>query len=480
MSIKQVAFSGIRWSTLAKGVTGVGAIIQLYILVRFIDTTDFGLMAMVNVFLFFMFHFLDFGVNSAIVHKEKIDLKQLSSLYWLTVIIGFVLALFFFLISPLIAWFYKEPRLIELIQLLSSVFIINALGNHFKTLMLKHLKFNQLALVEIACFLIGFSTSVFLAINGYGVYSLVFGMLAKSLTEALFSLFFGLKIYRPSFVFEFSEIRFFLNFGLYQMGERILNFFNQQADVLLIGKILGPDILGAYDVIKRFLLRPSALINPIITGVTFPIMAQVQKEDKQLGAIYLKQLNYICSLNFPIYLLLFFNSALIIELMFGTDWIIYDWVFKLYILVAMSYSTGSPVGTLILAKGRAEMGFYWNLVLVFVIPTAIYLGTYWGLEGIVYALLITQLFLIIPNYYFLVKPLIPVKTSVYFWKMVQPALIAIAAVGAGSLLGNAIIDLPLAQLAAVGIISVFFYAVLSWLFNKHFFTDLKNLVINEG
>ena len=72
MTIRQRAYTGLRWNGLSKGLVALGGLIQLYLLIRYLDPADFGLMAMVNVSLAFTYNFLDFGVNNAIVHKTDV------------------------------------------------------------------------------------------------------------------------------------------------------------------------------------------------------------------------------------------------------------------------------------------------------------------------------------------------------------------------------------------------------------------------
>lgn len=480
MNIRQQTFSGIRWSFLSKGISAVGSLIQLYILVRYIDPDDFGLMAMVNVSVFFTMNFLDFGINSAIIHKEKITSSQLSTLYWFSILVGSVLTFLLFFSSYLIASFYNDLRLVALIKTLSLILVIGSIGNIFKVLLTKELFFNSIARIEIISFLGGFFITIFFALQGEGVWALIYGTITKTIIENVMAVFLGRQLFLPKRIFDFKEIGFFIRFGLFQQGERLINFFNQQFDVIIIGKLLGPELLGFYDVIKRFLLRPFALINPMITGVLFPVMSKVQNDDNLVKTIYLRQLNYICSINFPIYILMLLNAEAIIELMFGKAWLTYAWVFKVYILVVMSYCTGNPVGTLLLAKGKADWGFYWNLVIVFIMIPSIFFGTFWMLSGVVIGLLLMQGLLIGPNYYFLVKPLIATKLGEYFSNMLFPLFLSILAVGTSTLIIQPMIESLILQLTLITSLTGLLYLILSWKFNSSFIIDLKELLQNES
>ncbi len=174
-------------------------------------------------------------------------------------------------------------------------------------------------------------------------------------------MFKGLKEYKPSFVFKVGKIKEFLSFGAYQMGEKSINYFNSQVDTILIGKLLGMEALGIYSIAKQLIMRPAQVINPIITKVTFPTMAKVQEDTERLKKIYLKTMNYLSSINFPIYAFLFVMAPDLVPLIFGDKW--YEAIVIVQILSI--YGAIRSTGSLLLAN----WGFYWNLGLFFYIKS---------------------------------------------------------------------------------------------------------------
>jgi len=275
--LKKQAKGGIKWTALSSGVRTILQLVQLIILARFLSAEDFGLVAIVMVVIGFSQLFMDMGISNAIIHKQNITDIQLSSLYWLNIFSGMVLTLIVFLIAPVVATFYNEEAIIPLLRLLSLSFLINSIGNQYRVLLKKELKFNVLAKVEVFAGVGAFLFAVTLAIQGFGAYSLVYATLVNVIISNIILLAIGLKSHRPTILYQHNEIKSFLTFGLYQMGQNSIVYFNNQFDVILIGKLLGTEALGVYSLTKQLVMRPSQIINPIVTNVTFPIMAKIQE-----------------------------------------------------------------------------------------------------------------------------------------------------------------------------------------------------------
>ncbi len=424
MSYRHTAINGVKWTSIASVITSVIKLVQFAVLAHYLSKSDFGLMAIVGMVVGFSALFIDFGINAAIVHKQDITKAQLSSLYWLNIAVSIILFALLFALAPLVASFYDEPALIPIIRILASTFIIAGIGNQFAVLLQKELKFKALAFINIISVFVGFGLAIYLAMQGYGVYSLVYATLVTYGINALLNVYKGWAIHHPDFSFSFQEIKSMLSFGFFQMGERSVNYLNAQFDVLLIGKLFGTEVLGVYSVAKNISSKPYQIINPIINKVTFPIMSKIQNETSRLRKLFLNVINYLCSVNFPIYVLVIFLAEDIIVNLFGAKWV--DAIILLQLLAAyrMFTSFGNPIGSLLLAKGRADLGFYWNLALFIFIPFIIYGGSHWGLVGVASSLLLLQVLLMYPAWYFLVNELSDITFLEYAYTIGKPFFIA--------------------------------------------------------
>lgn len=472
MSLKGKTFLGIKWTATSAIAGSVLQLLQVAILARILTPKDFGLMALVMVVIGFSQAFLDMGVSNAIIYKQEISNRQFSSLYWLNVLSGAVIFFILMVLAPFVASFYSEPELTGLVRLVAVTFLIQPFGQQFMILLQKELSFDQIARVEILNKVITLIITVILALNGLGVYSLAFGAIVSVLVSTGQYLFIGSKFYKPAFILEFREIKEFLYFGLYQTGERTINYFNFQVDVLLIGKLAGTTELGIYNIAKQIIMQPGSVLNPIITRVTFPAMAKIQEQTGKLKDVYLKQINYLSSVNFPVYAAMFVFSEEIIQILFGPKWQGAVIILKILSVWGAVRSIGNPMGSLLLAKGKANWGFWWNLGLFFYAPVAVCLGSLWNLTGISFALVLMQASLIIPGWFFLVKKLCGAGFTEYHKQIMLPALISAAS---GFLVYLALIFVPNAavRLIAGTVLGLVLVALMNYKFNTGFMKDLS-------
>lgn len=472
--LKKQARGGVKWTVLSTGVRSILQIIQLIILARFLSAEDFGLVAIVMVVIGFSQLFMDMGISNAIIHKQNITEIQLSSLYWLNILSGAVLTIIVFLIAPIVSTFYNEVAIIPLLQLLSFSFLVNAMGNQYRVLLRKELKFNTLAKVEVAAAVGAFVSAVTLAVQGFGAYSLVYATLVNVIISNSILLIIGIKTHKPKMVYQHKEITGFLTFGLYQMGQNSIVYFNNQFDVILIGKLLGTEALGIYSLTKQLVMRPSQVINPIITGVTFPIMAKIQDDLIRLKSVYLKIINYLSSINFPIYILMAVLASSLVPLLLGEKWIDAIELFQVLSIYALIRSTTSPAGSLLLSRGRADIGFWWSIGEFSLMPIIIYIGSHWGIIGVSMGLLAFQALMLLPNWYFIVKKMCNAYFVEYFYMQLQPLMAALLSVGITYLLMNKFELTYLMNIILYTVISMGIYLAFSYWLNKDFVNEIKN------
>ncbi len=476
MSIKKQAISGIKWTSLSSVFNLIIQLTQLAILAHILSPKDFGLMAIVVVVIGLSRIFMDAGISNAIIYKQAITNKQLSTLYWLNILAGILIFLLIVLFSPLIAKFYKEPELVKLLVYTSLSFLIQPFGQQYMIILKKYLKFNIIAKFEIISRFFSFIIAVIFALLNFRVYALVLAHLSYVCLSSLLFFFQGLKYHKPLFYFNIKEIKDIINFGAFQIGERTINYINSQFDIILIGKLLGPETLGVYTIAKNLIMKPAQFINPVITNVTFPIMAQIQDNILKLKQIYLKTILYLSSVNFPIYIALAILAEPIILIFFGDKWIDAIIVLRILAFYGLIRSFGGPVGSLLLAKGRADLGFYWNLVLLLFIPLFIYSGSFYGITGIAFSLLILQFILIIPNWKFLINKIIKVKLYEYLKYILLPFYISLLSgivIYAVYLLFN---DIYLKLIIPL-IFMTLIYIFLSYVYNKMFTFEVFNSFI---
>nr|WP_319401196.1 MOP flippase family protein [uncultured Carboxylicivirga sp.] len=409
MTFKKQVVKGVKWTSIANLIIIICNVLKLSILTRLINKSDFGIIAIVNIFLGFVNLFVDMGISSAIFHKQEISKDQYSSLYWTNVAFSFVIYLGLVFLSPIISCFYEDDIYKEIIPIMGVSILFFAFGRQFKVIEEKKLSFKRIALVESTSAILGLVVAILLGINRYGVYSLVLSVLVQYLLSNLIYLYYGIINNRISFHYNYKETRSFLSIGIYQVGSQIINYFNRDFDVLIFGKVFGPDITGAYSLAKQLAMRPSQVINPIITKVATPALSKFQNDMNKLKDSYLKVINLIASINLPTYIILFVFSEQIIHVMYGSDYIVSAKYLKILSVIMFIRSIGNPIGSLIIAMGKTKLEFKWNLFVTFIVPVVLFFSSKINLDVTLFCLVTVRLLLFIPSWKFLILPLTGIK-----------------------------------------------------------------------
>ena len=475
MNLKQQTFSAVRWTTLAFLSKAVLQFLQVVILARLLTPEDFGLIALVVSIITFAQIFTDMGVSNAIIHRQYISHDELSSIYWLNVLSGITLTILLIVISPLIAGFYNVPSLGKALMLISLYFTITAIGQQVKVIAEKELRFSELARVEVFASIIGFIVSVTWAYISPSVFALIMGLLTTALITTV--LLWGniAKGWRPLIRLRFSEIRSFLKFGIYMMANNLVNTFNQQIDILIGARFLTPTSLGIYGLPRDLCLRLGLIINPIVTRVGFPVMAKVQDDKDKLKSVYLKTVRMTASINFPLYVGIAIFAPEVIRVIFGEKWQSAIPILRVLAIWGLVRASTNPVGSLIFALGKADLAFKWNLSLMFLIFPSIWIGTQYGNYGLAVSMLFVNLIFIVPSWLFLIRPLCNAGFFEYMNQLIIPLWISIVSVSFGYI-SVIYIESAAFRLEVSMVTSVFFYLLLSRLFNKIWYGAMKELI----
>jgi len=217
------------------------------------------------------------------------------------------------------------------------------------------------------------------------------------------------------------DLKGYVSFGIYQMGERSINYLNSNLDYLLIGSMLGASALGYYTLAYNLIIKPSSLINPVITKVAFPVFSLIQNETEKLRRAYIKVLKILATVNFPVMVGMAVVAPAATPVIFGEQWRPSIILIQILTIVGLLRSTGNPVGSLVLAKGRADLGFKWNLGLTVTQLPGLYLGVkLGGAVGAAIAFSVLMVLYSVFNYLILIRKLLGPCLHAYIQSMWPP------------------------------------------------------------
>lgn len=414
-SYKKEAVSGVKWTSLSSICIAGGSFVLILVLTNILDKKDFGLFALVNIVVGFSAEFVDIGISQAIVQKQEINKKQLSTLYWVNILLALLVFLVINVSKGLIGDFYEEDELPKLLGLVSFSFLFSGLSAQYQALLQKALRFKLMASLDIIAFIVYLSVTLSLAYFGYGVYALVWGTLARTGVKSMLLLITGLKTHIPRLYFNLKEVNYFLNFGSFRTGSFLVSFLNTQLDSILIGKFIGVGELGVYDVFKRIVQQPIRLLSPIIQKVTYPLMAKVHEDKQRISNMFIRILELLNLIRFPIFIGIALVAHEITNLFLGSDWNEHVLVLQVLAFVFLLSTIQSFVGISMLSSGKSNWNFYNNLALLPLNILVILIGSKHGILGISIGLLIKGLIIIYPRYKFILSKIF----NISFMKYIQ-------------------------------------------------------------
>lgn len=377
--LAQCFASGVKWTSVSTIISTFAKLIQVIVLTRFLSKSDFGVIGVALMCIGFSEIFLDLGISSGVMHVQNITKRQYSSLFWINVFTGVVVYLIFAGLSPLIAIYYKEDVLNKVLPLIFLIIIISSLFRLQRTIQFKEMRFKFIAITEISSNIIMLAFSVLFAILGWGVYSLVWSTVIFYLYLAIIYLSYSF-IYLKNISFHFSpkDLKPFLKIGVYQLGNSLVDTLSSEMDTIIIGRFFSMEILGVYTLCKQLANRIYGFINPIITKVLTPALASIQNDINQVRQKYMQVLYILAAVNIPIYVFVIYLSPQVLTILYGDQYAEY---YLVLILLCINYgmlSVGNPIGSLQVALGRTDLGFYWTIYRVFAYTIALSLGAMSG------------------------------------------------------------------------------------------------------
>jgi len=357
------------------------------ILARILAPDDYGLLAMATVVTGLAEVLRNFGLSKVIIQRKVVGEELLSSLFFVNVVIGCLLVVGLIGIGPVFSCVYADERVARLITALSLPLLFNALGQVYYSLLLRRMAFSRLALVDWINATVQGATSIGLALCGWGVWGLVWGIVAASAVRNLLLHFFCR--WRPRATFRWSEVRAVSGFAANAFGYSIVSYFTLNADSAIIGAVFGSELLGFYSLGYGTVLKLPLSLFAVLGHVLFPVFSRMQDNHGRLKATYLRALSGVMFLAFPAVLGLVVLAEPFVGVALGKKWLPIVPIICLLSPVAMLHPVDSLRPHILLSVGRADVLFRWEVVSGTLRILSLLAGVPWGLHGVLVAYVVT-------------------------------------------------------------------------------------------
>ena len=338
-------------------------------------------MAIAGVFIAFFSMVNEMGFGSAIVQRIDLTDSEMQSIFGFILFVSLILSLLLTLVSPLIASFYAEPILIPMLIALSIMFLLTGLAVVPRSLLLKKLKYKKIATIELISTLSGSLCTLIMALMGKGVWALVGGYLAIRLTLLISAHIIQPYIRLPRI--QFSGMAGIFTFSGQITLSRILWYiYTSAAASLIVGKILGSEILGYYGVGLMIASLPMEKVGGIINQVAFPAFSSIQDNPALAGEHLKKAVRILSLVAIPVFWGISAISNEIVHVFLGEKWLSAIFPLQIIALVVPLRMVRNLFNPVLTGLGRADLDLKNEIVGVIFMPIAFLIAANWGLIGI--------------------------------------------------------------------------------------------------
>jgi O-antigen/teichoic acid export membrane protein len=367
----------------AQGASFLLRVSSLMVLARLLSPKDFGLVGMVTAFTGVLTLFRDFGLSSAAVQRTTVTEEQISTLFWINILLGAVLGLITVSMAPAIAAFYREPQLFGVTSVLALGFLFNGAGVQHSALLQRQMRFTTLAVIGVISMIVGTAIAVGGAIAGYGYWSLV----AMSVTSPFIATvgFWFTAGWVPGAPHRRAGLRSMIRFGETLTLNGLVAYVAYNAEKVMIGRFWGADAIGIYGRAYQLVNIPTDNLNSAVGEVAFSALSRLQDDPLRLRRYFLKGFSLVLGLTLPITIACALFADDVVFVLLGPKWKDAAAIVRLLAPTIAIFAVINPLGWLIYSVGLVARGLKIALVFTPVMIAGCVAGLPYGPKGVAFA-----------------------------------------------------------------------------------------------
>jgi len=367
---------------------------SLMVLARLLDPKDFGLLGMVTAFTGVLGLFRDFGLSSATVQRTTITDQQMSTLFWVNLLLGALLGLVVLAMAPIIAAFYHEPQLFGVTAVLASGFLFNAAGIQHSALLQRQMRFTALAIISIVSSIVGIAIAIGGAEAGYGYWALTAMPVASPLISSI-----GVWLttgWVPGMPRRRAGIRSMLKFGGTLTLNCLVAYVAYNAEKVMIGRFWGADAIGIYGRAFQLVTFPTDNLNSAVGEVAFSALSRLQNDPIRFKSYFLKGFSFVLGLTLPITIACALFADDIVYCLLGPKWKDTAAIVRLLAPTIAIFAIVNPLGWFVYSLGLVARCLKIALVFAPFMITGYVIGLPYGPEGVAFAYSVVMTLWLVP------------------------------------------------------------------------------------
>lgn len=317
IDLRSATAGALRWAAGTKLIAQVIGWGLTLMVIRLLDPADYGLMAMTMAIVSLASFFTGFGFTASIVRSPVLESGHLAAILGMSIAINLVMFVAVFALAPLCTLYYTADVTDE-IRVASLTFLLAPWGSIHEAQLVRALDFRRRALVMEGAFVLGSMTSLALAYLGFGVWSLIGGILVGAVARATVFTALAPERHWPSF--RLSHVREQVSFGGRFMVQRLFWWLHVQIDVFVLGRLLPVAELGYYSVARTVASLPNNKLGQLMGPLPLAAFSKLQDRPKQLRNALRQALAMLLRLTIPSFVMLSATTPEIVAVVLGADW----------------------------------------------------------------------------------------------------------------------------------------------------------------
>jgi PST family polysaccharide transporter len=288
------------------------------VLARLLAPSDFGLFALATIGTGFISIFSGLGLGAALVLRHDLDRRGEGTVQSLLVLAGVAFALVLAALAPVLADLFREPRLTGVLLALAGVLAFSGVNWFYESLLQKELAFRARFVTQMIRTCVYAAVALALAATGSGVWALVGAQIAGHIANGI-----GLLVmtpYRVRFAWERALVRPILGTGIGFAAQDGAAFLQQNADYIVVGRVLPTAQLGFYSMAYRQAEMPYYAIADPVARVTFPSFSQMRHRGEDVMPSFLAGLRMVALASLPLGVILSAAAAPFTLGLLGEKW----------------------------------------------------------------------------------------------------------------------------------------------------------------
>jgi O-antigen/teichoic acid export membrane protein len=367
------------WALLREATNSLLVLPTSIILARLLSPAEFGIAAIAYVFLALGARLTQFGLNAALLRTKELRPELVSTVFVASLTLGGTAWAVLAMLAPAIAVFVRSEEAGHVIPVAGLSFLISAVAIVPNTLLSRDLRYRELAVCDWIGTVTNAVVSVGCAWSGFSYWSIVYGILAAEIAQALAKLHFARWV--PSLRFSFVAFRELISFGSGVYVKSLLDYAAHNIDNLIVGRMLGMSALGVYGKAYSLVSRMLARINLAGPSTSFRIFALIHEDHERFRRAYRKVVLAVTVLGYPILTALILMAPDLIHVLFGSRWMGTVLPFRILCVAGMLRLLNTYASSASQAKGMIWSEVGRHAISTALLAVCVAVMSRWGVGG---------------------------------------------------------------------------------------------------